>query len=170
MLTVYTLVGMMLWFLTWFNISEHTDVLHVANRPELIISTIATSLPGYAGILLNNHRFLATYTFLTWLTFASLITPGYITCRRHKYNLEGNSTFNGLVILVQADELGFKTNWIVGYSDLFVSGVVTRTRYSRRTLRGCKLRFLGSFFGVVFLELFRFMCMLWLRCFFVRTM
>ncbi|TFK60295.1 hypothetical protein BDN72DRAFT_535443 [Pluteus cervinus] len=55
--------------------------------PTLSISTIATffglftSLLGCAGILLNSRRFLATYAFLTWLTFAFLVIPGYITCR-----------------------------------------------------------------------------------------
>ncbi|TFK61529.1 hypothetical protein BDN72DRAFT_728590, partial [Pluteus cervinus] len=64
-LTVYTLASLVLCLLTWFNVFAHTTyVLRVANRPELIISTIATSfglfpsLLGYAGILHNNRRFL----------------------------------------------------------------------------------------------------------------
>ncbi|TFK62705.1 hypothetical protein BDN72DRAFT_723865, partial [Pluteus cervinus] len=61
----------------------------------LIICTIATSfgllisLLGYAGIPFKDRRFLATYTFFTWLIFAFLVTQGYITYRRREYNLKG---------------------------------------------------------------------------------
>jgi len=44
---------------------------------------------GWAGVLLNNRSFLAVYTFMLWLCFAMLVTPGYVTYRRRTFNLEG---------------------------------------------------------------------------------
>jgi hypothetical protein len=67
--------------LTWFNVWTHADVIHVGNRFELIVSTIAlgilTALVGWPAILLNNRSFLAVYTFVLWICFAFLVAPGY---------------------------------------------------------------------------------------------
>lgn len=148
-LTIYTLVGLILCLLTWFNVFEHADVLRVANRPELVISTIATSfglftsILGYAGILLNNRRFLAIYTFLTWLTFAFLVIPGYITCRRREYNLEGKLNLQWSRDFGAGGRARIQNELdCCGYFDPFVEATVTQTCYSRSTLPGCKLRFL----------------------------
>ncbi|KAF8808268.1 hypothetical protein BYT27DRAFT_6553390 [Phlegmacium glaucopus] len=65
------------------------------NRPELILPTIAacsgvfTSLIGRSCILLNYRSFLAWCTPLTWITFAFLVAPRYVTYRRRTFNLEG---------------------------------------------------------------------------------
>ncbi|KAG6815515.1 hypothetical protein H0H93_009610 [Arthromyces matolae] len=65
LLTGYSLIALVFCLLTWFNVWHHADIVRVANRPELIISTIAasvgvfTSVIGWAGILLNNRSFLA---------------------------------------------------------------------------------------------------------------
>lgn len=71
-LSIYSLLALVFCLLTWFDVWEHADVVRVANRPELVLSTLAasaaifTSLIGFAGILLNNRAFLAIYTFLLW--------------------------------------------------------------------------------------------------------
>ena len=50
---------------------------------------VFTSLIGYAGILLNNRAFLAVYTLLLWISFALLVTPGYMAYKQRTFNLEG---------------------------------------------------------------------------------
>ena len=86
---------MRFWLLIWFNVWTHADIIRVGNTTELIISTTAaslgvlTSLIGWSGILLNNRAFLAVYSFLLWVCFAMLVTPGYITYKKRTFNLEG---------------------------------------------------------------------------------
>ncbi|KAG6819857.1 hypothetical protein H0H93_007943 [Arthromyces matolae] len=94
-LTIYSIIGLIMCLLTWFNIWVHADIIRVANRTELVISTLAASMAifvaviGWAGILLNNRTFLAIYTFLLWIVFIFLLIPGYLTYKRRAFNLEG---------------------------------------------------------------------------------
>lgn len=121
----------------------------VANRDELIISTIAaaagivTSLVGWAGILLNNRAFLATYSFLLWICFALLVTPGYMTYKNRNFNLDGK------VGQQWSSELGLG-GWLrvqnqlqcCGFFSPFVEAAVSQTCYSRSVLPGCKEPFM----------------------------
>ncbi|KAJ7667524.1 hypothetical protein DFH06DRAFT_1182773 [Mycena polygramma] len=94
-LITYSLLALIFCLLTWFDIWEHADVVRVANRPELILSTLAasvaifTSVIGFAGIVLNNRAFLAVYTFLLWVVFGLMVVPGYLTYKHRTLNLEG---------------------------------------------------------------------------------
>lgn len=94
-LSTYSFLTLIFCILTWLNVFAHADVVRVGNRPELVVSTVAavvgvlTSLVGWAGILLNNRGFLAVYTFLLWVVFALSVAPGYMTYKKHTFNLEG---------------------------------------------------------------------------------
>jgi hypothetical protein len=148
-LTTYSIIALVFCLLTWFDVWKHADIVRVGNRPELIISTLAasvglvTSLIGWSGILLNNRAFLAVYTFLLWVCFGLLVTPGYISYRRRTFNLEGkiNAQWSRNLgaegrLRIQ-DQLG-----CCGYFSPFVEATVSATCYSRSILPGCKLHYL----------------------------
>jgi hypothetical protein len=135
--------------LTWFDVWPHSDILRIANRPELILSTIAacvgilTAVIGWAGILLNNRSFLAMYTFLTWITFAFLVVPGYITYRRRRLNLEGKVNLQWSRLFSTTDRLLIQDALkCCGYFSPFVEAVISQTCYARSVLPGCKLPYL----------------------------
>jgi len=146
---VYSLVSLIICLCTWFNVWTRADVVRVGNRPELVISTLAgglgvvTSVVGWSGILLNNRSFLAVYTFMLWLVFAFLVTPGYITYKRRTFNLEGKINHQwsrGLGTLGRLriqDRLG-----CCGYFSPFVEATISQTCYARSILPGCKKRYL----------------------------
>jgi hypothetical protein len=148
-LTMYSIVALIFCLLTWFNVWTHADILRVANRPELIMSTLAsamgifTSLLGWAGILLNNRTFLAIYTFLLWIVFALLVTPGYITYRKQAFALEGklnqmwSQALGGSGRARVQHALG-----CCGYFSPFVEASISQTCYARSVLDGCKNEFL----------------------------
>lgn len=143
--TTYALGALVVCLLTWFNIFPKADVIRVANRPELIVSTAAAgiaviaSVIGWSGILLNSRPFLAIYTLLLWVTFMFVLTPGYITYKRREFNLEGKlnaqwstgiGTIGRLRIQNQLD--------CCGYFSPFVEATVSQSCYSRSILPGCK--------------------------------
>ncbi|KAM5538363.1 hypothetical protein V8D89_007965 [Ganoderma adspersum] len=143
--TIYSMTGLIATLLIHFNVWTHADVIRVGNRPELIISTIAaalavlTSLIGWSGILLNNRAFLAVYSFLLWICFALLVTPGYITYKKRTFNLEGK------VNAQWSRDLGLDGRLRVqnqlhccGYFNPFVEATVSQTCYARSLLPGCK--------------------------------
>lgn len=146
---IYSLGGLAFCLVTWLNVWEHADIIRIANRPELILSTVAsavgifTSLIGQAGTLLNNRRFLALYTFLTWVSLACLFGPGYVAVRRRGYDLDGKLDLQWSRGINLA-ERGRIQNELkcCGYYDTFVEATVTQTCYSRSMLPGCKLKFL----------------------------
>jgi len=117
--------------------------------PPKVASTIAgalgivTAMVGWSGILLNNRSFLAVYTFLLWMVFAFLVTPGYITYRRKSFNLEGkinaqwSRTLGPIGRLRVQDRLG-----CCGYFSPFIEATVSQTCYARSILPGCKKRYL----------------------------
>ena len=144
-LTLYSLAALIVCLLTWFDVWDKAFVIHTGNAPELVLSTLTaiiglfTSLIGWAGILLNNRGFLAWYTFLTWVTFAFLVSPGYLTYRRRTFNLEGkiNSQWSR--------NLGAEGRLLIqnqlnccGYFSPFVEATVSQTCYARSMLPGCK--------------------------------
>lgn len=147
-LSLYSLGAMVLILLTWFDAWQNADIIRVANRPELIVSTIAaslgmlTSVIGWAGILLNNRMFLAIYSLMTWITFAFLVTPGYITYRKNTYNLEGkvnaqwSRNLGALGRMRIQDQLQ-----CCGYYSPYVEATVSQTCYARSILPGCKKPF-----------------------------
>jgi hypothetical protein len=145
----YSLVVMIFCLCTWFNVWTRADVVRVGNHPELVISTIAgcvgivTSVIGWSGILLNNRSFLAVYTFMLWIVFAFLVTPGYITYKRRTFNLEGKINaqwsrgLGSVGRLRIQDRLG-----CCGYFSPFVEATISQTCYARSILPGCKKRYL----------------------------
>ncbi|KAF8346123.1 hypothetical protein F5887DRAFT_962794 [Amanita rubescens] len=162
--TIYTLIGLIILLLTWFNIFTHADVVRTGNRAELVLSTLAavvglfTSMVGWAGILLNNRSFLAIYTFLTWVTFGLLVIPGYITYKKHTFNLPGKINAQWSQALSTSDRLIIQNELqCCGYYDPFEEATVSATCYSRTVLPGCKGPYLDfervalvKFYTVVF--------------------
>ena len=131
--------------LIWFDVWEKSDVVRTGNAPELIISTLAavigllTSLIGWAGILLNNRGFLAWYTFMTWVTFAFLVTPGYLTYKRRTFNLEGKINAQWSRNLDTEGRLRIQDQLnCCGYFNPFIEATVSQTCYARSILPGCK--------------------------------
>lgn len=149
MFSTYSIVALIFCLLTWFNIWSHADVILVANRSELVISTIAasfgvlTSLIGWAGILLNNRPFLAVYTFFCWITFGLIVIPGYLSYKRSVFNLEGKLNAQWSRTLGQAGRATIQTQLsCCGYFSPFVEATVTQTCYSRSILPGCKAAYM----------------------------
>ena len=76
---------------------------------------------------------------MTWVTFAFLVSPGYMTYRRRTFNLEGkiNAQWSRHInaegrLLIQ-NQLN-----CCGYFSPFVEATVSQTCYSRSILPGCK--------------------------------
>ncbi|KAF6746431.1 tetraspanin Tsp2 [Ephemerocybe angulata] len=145
LLSLYSLVAMIACLLTWFTTWQHADIIRVANNPELVLSTLAaslgmlTSVIGWAGILLNNRTFLAVYTLLTWVTFAFLVTPGYITYRRYSLNLEGKINDMWANALGAMGRMRIQNQLsCCGYFSPYVEATVSQTCYARSILPGCK--------------------------------
>ncbi|KAJ7638355.1 hypothetical protein FB45DRAFT_739702 [Roridomyces roridus] len=148
-LITYSMLALIFCILTWLNVWNHADVVRVGNRPELIISTIAasagvlTSIIGFAGLLLNNRAFLATYTFFLWICFALLVVPGYLTYKMHSFNLEGKINFQWSRTLGPDGRLRVQNQLhCCGYFSPFVEATVTATCYARSILPGCKKEYL----------------------------
>ncbi|KZV64750.1 tetraspanin Tsp2 [Peniophora sp. CONT] len=143
--TGYTIAALIFALCTWFNVFHHADIILVANRTELVLSTIAaslgvlTALIGWAGILLNNRAFLAVYTFMLWIVFAFLVTPGYLTYKNRNFNLSGK-------VNQQWSQLLGVSGWLrvqnqlqcCGFFSPFVEAAISQTCYSRSVLPGCK--------------------------------
>jgi Tetraspanin family len=147
---IYSLVALVVCLLTWFDVWEHADVIRVANNPELILSTVAacvgilTSVIGWAGILLNNRGFLAWYTFLTWMTFAFLLIPGYLTYKHRTFNLEGKINAQWSRGFDAENRLRVQNQLnCCGYFSPYIEATVSQTCYSRTVLPGCKGPFLA---------------------------
>ncbi|KAI0640324.1 hypothetical protein C8Q77DRAFT_1044304 [Trametes polyzona] len=143
--SAYSLTGLIACLLIWFNVWTHADIIRVGNRPELIVSTIAaslgvlTSLIGWSGILLNNRAFLAVYSFLLWICFALLVTPGYITYKKRTFNLEGKVNAQWSRDLGLDGRLRIQNQLhCCGYFNPFIEATVSQTCYARSTLPGCK--------------------------------
>jgi Tetraspanin family len=148
-LTIYSITALIFCLLTWFNVWKHADVVRVGNRPELIFSTVAsgfgilTSLVGWAGILLNNRSFLAIYTFFLWIAFGLLLIPGYLTYKKHTFNLQGKINAQWSKVLGQSGRARIQTQLACcGYFSPFVEATITQTCYSRTILPGCKAPYL----------------------------
>jgi hypothetical protein len=146
---IYSILGLIFCLLTLFDVWHNADVVKVGNQPELVISMIAaclgilTSLIGWAGILLNNRSFLAIYTFMLWICFAFLVTPGYITYRRKLLNLEGKINDQWSRLLGAEGRLRIQNRLgCCGYFSPFVEATVSQTCYARTTLSGCKRPYL----------------------------
>ncbi|KAF9225133.1 hypothetical protein BS17DRAFT_778196 [Gyrodon lividus] len=149
-LSIYALTGLIFCLLTWFDVFEHADIVRVGNRTELILSTVATTLAavtsviGWAGILMNNRSFLAVYTFLLWICFAFLVTPGYITYKQRTFNLEGKINSQWSRALGAEGRLRIQNRLhCCGYFSPFVEATVSQTCYARSVLPGCKAAYLS---------------------------
>ncbi|KAJ6592196.1 tetraspanin Tsp2 family [Mycena vulgaris] len=143
--TVIALVALVGMILIWLDIPVHADVIRVANRTELIFSTLAaavavfTSVFGWAGVMLNNRSFLAVYASLLWLSFAFLVVPGYITYRRQDLNLAGKLNFQWSEAFgVDARRRVQNALGCCGYPNPFVEASISARCYARSVLPGCK--------------------------------
>ncbi|PFH46240.1 hypothetical protein AMATHDRAFT_155837 [Amanita thiersii Skay4041] len=148
-LTAYSIVALVVCLLIWFNFFQHSDIVRAGNRTELIISTLAaslgvmTSIIGWAGILLNNRCFLAIYTFLLWIVFALLVTPGYLTYRRRTFNLEGKVNSQWSRQLGTSGRLRIQNElYCCGFFSPYVEAALSPACYSRSVLPGCKLPYM----------------------------
>jgi len=145
LLTLYSLTGLIVTLLIWLNVWTHADIIRVGNRTELIISTTAaslgvlTSLIGWSGIILNNRSFLAVYSFMLWLCFALLVTPGYITYKKHTFNLDGKVNAQWSRSLGIDGRLRIQNQLeCCGYFNPFVEATASQTCFARSNLPGCK--------------------------------
>ncbi|KAH9912154.1 uncharacterized protein BXZ73DRAFT_93244 [Epithele typhae] len=143
--SIYSLAGLISTLLVYFNAWTHADIIRVGNQTELIISTVAaalgvlTSVIGWAGILLNNRAFLAVYSFLLWICFALLVTPGYITYKKRTFNLEGKVNAQWSRDLGLDGRLRIQNQLhCCGYFNPFIEATVSQTCYARSLLPGCK--------------------------------
>lgn len=147
--TLYTLIAVVFLLLTWFDVWFHADIIRVGNRAELVLSTLAatlgliTAMVGWAGILLNNRPFLAVYTFNLWICFILLVIPGYITYKRHTFNLPGKINAQWSRALGDDGRLRVQNSLgCCGYFSPFVEATVSQTCYARSILPGCKAQYL----------------------------
>ncbi|KAF7356143.1 Tetraspanin Tsp2 [Mycena venus] len=148
--TVFALVGLVGMILIWLDILNKSDVIRVANRTELVFSTLAAAVAvftcvfGWAGVMLNNRSFLAFYCFFLWFSFAFLVTPGYLTYRRHHLNLEGKVNFEWSETFdIDARRRIQNALGCCGYFNPYVEASISATCYARSVLPGCK----GPFFS-----------------------
>ncbi|KAJ7446654.1 hypothetical protein B0H11DRAFT_1745592 [Mycena galericulata] len=148
--SVFALVSLVGCLLLWLDIVVHADVIRVANRTELIFTTLAaaaavlTSVFGWAGVMLNNRSFLALYTFFLWIAFALLLVPGYLTYRHQSLNLPAKLNFQWSESLpIPARRRIQNALGCCGYFSPFVEAAVSSTCYARTTLPGCKAPFLA---------------------------
>ncbi|TXT07234.1 hypothetical protein VHUM_03404 [Vanrija humicola] len=135
--------------LVWLNVFYQSDVIRVANRTELILSTIAaalitfTSLLGYSGILMNNRAFLAVYVVLLWVCLAFIAAPGYMTYKRKTFNLEGKINLQWSRQLGTIGRLRIQDALrCCGYFSPYVENTISPLCYPRSNFDGCKNRFL----------------------------
>ena len=143
--SVYSLAGLIACLLVHFNVWTHADIIRVGNQEELIISTVAaalgvlTSLIGWSGILLNNRAFLAVYSFMLWICFAMLVTPGYITYKKRTFNLEGKVNAQWSRNLGLDGRLRIQNQLhCCGYFNPGIEATVSQTCYARSLQPGCK--------------------------------
>ncbi|KAJ7694567.1 hypothetical protein B0H17DRAFT_460909 [Mycena rosella] len=143
--TLAALAGLVGMLLIWLDILVHSDVIRVANRPELIFTTLAASVAvftcvfGWAGVMLNNRSFLAWYSFFLWISFAFLVVPGYITYRRQALNLEGKVNFEWSEDFdIEARRRIQNSLRCCGYFNPFIEASISAMCYSRSILPGCK--------------------------------
>ena len=123
--------------MTWFDVWEHADII-CANNPELVLSTITacihilTSVISWAGVPLNNDGFLAWYTFLTWITFAILLIPGYLNYKHCTFNLEGKINAQWSCGFDVEDQMRVQNQLnCCGYFSPFIEATVIQTCYAR---------------------------------------
>ncbi|KAJ7204031.1 hypothetical protein B0H12DRAFT_1035381, partial [Mycena haematopus] len=143
--TLFALTGLVAMILIWLDIIPKSDVIRVANRPELVFSTLAaavavfTAIFGWAGVMLNNRSFLAFYCLFLWASFAFLVTPGYITYRHYALNLAAKLNFAWSEDFdVDARRRIQNALGCCGYFSPFVEASISARCYARSVLPGCK--------------------------------
>ncbi|KAJ7097235.1 tetraspanin Tsp2 [Mycena belliarum] len=146
LLAIGALIAMLL---IWLDYIQHADVIRVANRTELIFTTLAasfallTAIFGLAGVMLNNRSFLAFYCFFLWISFGFLVIPGYLTYRQQNLNLQGKLNFQWSRALdIDARRRVQNALGCCGYFSPFVEASISARCYARSVLPGCKGPFL----------------------------
>ncbi|CAK5283378.1 unnamed protein product [Mycena citricolor] len=143
--SLLALVGMIWCILIWLDIIDQSDIVRVANRPELAFTTAAASLAlftcifGWAGVMLNNRSFLALYTFFLWISLAFLVVPGYLSYKKYSLNLQGKLNFQWSQSFdVDARRRIQNALSCCGYFSPFVEASISSTCYARSVLPGCR--------------------------------
>jgi hypothetical protein len=94
--------------------------------------------------MLNNRFILSFYCFFLWFSFAFLVTPGYLTYRRHNLNLQAKINF------AWSESFGIDARRRIqnslgccGYFNPYVEASISATCYARSVLPGCKAPYLA---------------------------
>lgn len=104
---------------------------------------VITSMLGLSGLFLNNRPFLAAYSFLCWIAFATLVVPGYITYKRRAFDLQGKLNLQWSRELDLSARLRIQNELeCCGYFNPFVEAAVSQWCYSRSQFPGCAGPFL----------------------------
>ncbi len=142
--TFLALAGLIAVLLIWLDCIKESEVIRVANHTELICTTLAASVAvftavfGWAGVMLNNRSFLALYCLFLWVSFAFLVTPGYITYKRASLNLQGKVNFQWSETFdIDARRRIQNALGCCGYFSPFVEASISSTCYARSVLPGC---------------------------------
>lgn len=161
-LIIYALGTLICCILVWINVFYQSDVIRVGNRTELIrescssaetkltpVSTIAsclcvfTALLGFSGLFLNSRPFLAVYVVLLWVCLAFIVAPGYITYKRHTFNLEGKINQQWSQSLGTLNRLRIQDALrCCGYFSPMSEATVSPLCYPRSIEDGCKNKYL----------------------------
>lgn len=150
---------------TYFR-ADHA-LLSVQVGTAAMILCLATSIVGWAGILLNNRAFLTVYSTLLWPAFALMVAPGYITYKKRAFNLDGkmNNLWSRMLSVDERRQIQLAFG-CCGYYSPFVEASADSLRcFARSMLPGCKgpfmkfesmalINFYATSFGLVPVHLF----------------
>lgn len=150
---------------TYFR-ADHA-LLSVLVGTAAMILCLATSIVGWAGILLNNRAFLTVYSTLLWPAFALMVAPGYITYKKRAFNLDGkmNNLWSRMLSVDERRQIQLAFG-CCGYYSPFVEASADSLRcFARSMLPGCKgpfmkfesmalINFYATSFGLVPVHLF----------------
>ncbi|KAF8808256.1 hypothetical protein BYT27DRAFT_7287627 [Phlegmacium glaucopus] len=123
LLMFFSIDALVVCLLSWFNIFQNANVIHRGNRSELILPMIAAcSAHGTPSI-----------------TFAFLVTPGYVTYKCRTFNLEGKINAQWSCSLDTSEQLRIQNELeCCGYFSPLVEASISQTCYARSILPGCK--------------------------------
>ena len=76
--------------------------------------------------------------FLSWITFAFIVTPGYITYKRRSFNLEGKINVQWSRNLTTEGRFPINQLTCCGYFSPFVEATISQICYAWSILPGCK--------------------------------
>lgn len=105
--------------------------------------SVFTALLGFSGLFLNSRPFLAVYVVLLWVCLAFIVAPGYITYKRHTFNLEGKINQQWSQSLGTVGRLRIQDALrCCGYFSPSSEATVSPLCYPRSVEDGCKNKYL----------------------------